>query len=136
VGALLGALGWTGLSQLQFLRGADGRPRVIDFNGRFYGSLALALVAGVNLPALAAALATGRSTAGLGGDAVPGVRYQWLEGDLRAAREHSRAPWRDAAGCLRYALGAGHSVWRASDPRPAGDVALRLLVQRLPGRRA
>jgi predicted ATP-grasp superfamily ATP-dependent carboligase len=135
VAALLDDLAWTGLSEIQFLRGADGVLRLIDFNGRFYGSLALALAAGPNLPALAAALATGRPTDGLGGDGAPGVRYQWLEGDLRAARERSRGLARDAAGCLRYAVGARHSVWRASDPLPAARVALALLAERVPGRR-
>ena len=60
VAALLADLGWTGLSELQFVVGADREPRLIDFNGRFYGSLALAMAAGPNLPALSAAVATGR----------------------------------------------------------------------------
>lgn len=135
VAALLADLGWTGLSELQFVVGADREPRLIDFNGRFYGSLALAMAAGPNLPALSAAVATGRPTEGLGGDGRPGVRYQWLEGDLRAARERSRGLARDAADCLRYAVGARHSIWRASDPVPGVRVALALLAERRRGRR-
>jgi hypothetical protein len=53
------------------------------------------------------------------GAARPGVRYQWLEGDLRAAREHGGLPLGDALGCLRYAMGAHHSVSSLGDPRPA-----------------
>ena len=44
--ALLAALGWFGLAELQFIVPADGNPRLIDLNGRFYGSLALAVRAG------------------------------------------------------------------------------------------
>ncbi|MBA2694675.1 MAG: hypothetical protein H0U62_02225 [Actinobacteria bacterium] len=40
--ALLHRIGWRGLVELQFLTGADRIPHLIDLNGRFYGSLALA----------------------------------------------------------------------------------------------
>ncbi len=49
---LLGRLGWIGMVQLQFLRAAQGPAHLIDLNGRPYGSLALALAAGLPLPAL------------------------------------------------------------------------------------
>ncbi len=68
--ALFRVLGWFGLAELQFLVPAAGPARLIDLNGRFYGSLALAVRAGANLPASWAALATGRdvkpATAGAG----------------------------------------------------------------------
>lgn len=108
---MLAALEWWGLVQFQFLDG-----RLIDANPRLYGSLALAVAAGVNLPAV-----------WLGGDgrwveARPGVRYQWLEGDLR------RNP-RGALGSLAFAVGAHHSVLSARDPLPAvvhmGELARR-----------
>ena len=114
---LLRELGWFGLSELQFIQPADGEPVLLDFNGRFYGSLALALAAGVNLPDTWACIATGRTPV-QAGDARPGVRYQWLEGDLRAAREGSRGPLRDASECLRYAMGANASIWSTKDPLP------------------
>jgi len=121
---LLSELGWFGLAQLQFMVGADGEPRVIDLNGRFYGSLALAAGAGVNLPATWAALATGGAAPP---PATPrAARYQWLEGDLRRAFAH-RGPGRarELAGCLTYALGAHHSVASLRDPLPS----FRLLAQ-------
>lgn len=104
VDALVEALGWVGLAQFQFIVGRhDGVARLIDCNGRLYGSLSLAVRAGVNLPAL-----------WLGADgpteAKVGVRYQWLEGDLR------RAP---GLGALRYAVGAQHSISSLRDPVPA-----------------
>jgi predicted ATP-grasp superfamily ATP-dependent carboligase len=123
VGALLRELGWHGLSELQFIVPPGGEPQLIDFNGRFYGSLALAVGAGANLPDIWARIATGRPAAG--GDARPGVRYQWLEGDLRAAH--------DPLGSLRYAFGARHSIASVSDPRPAVHEVRRLIAERRGG---
>jgi predicted ATP-grasp superfamily ATP-dependent carboligase len=130
VSRLLRKLGWFGLSELQFILPAEGAPVLLDFNGRFYGSLALALAAGVNLPDTWARIATGRSPVEAG-DARPGVRYQWLEGDLRAARERSRGPLRDAAGCLRYGMSASASIWSARDPLPGLLTTGTLLSQAL-----
>jgi predicted ATP-grasp superfamily ATP-dependent carboligase len=127
---LLRELGWFGLAQLQFLRAdGDGEPPLIDFNGRFYGSLALAVGAGANLPALWAAVAMGRSVPA-SGEAVVGVRYQWLEGDLRVATaQRGRRLVGEALGCIRYAAGARHSTWSLTDPLPPLRLGARLLRQ-------
>ncbi|MEZ7125623.1 ATP-grasp domain-containing protein [Nonomuraea sp. AD125B] len=115
---LLAALGWFGLAQLQFVVPEDGRPRLIDLNGRFYGSMALATAAGANLPAAWAALAVGHDVPPT--RARPGVRYQWLEGDLRrAAVERRHGLLLDLAGTLRFAAGAVHSTLSLRDPAPA-----------------
>jgi predicted ATP-grasp superfamily ATP-dependent carboligase len=117
--ALLAELDWFGLAELQFLVGADGIPRLIDLNGRFYGSLSLAVAAGANLPAVWADLAVGRRPPGRV-RATPGVRYQWGTADLRrAARERRGGLLRDLASTAAYGLGAQHSVFSAADPGPA-----------------
>lgn len=120
--ALLDALGWYGLVQLQLLAPADEPPALIDLNGRLYGSLALALAAGINLPALwvdsstsssdrsrlAATVLTGRA----------GARYSATGKDVRQAL---LGPEPSAAGvlaALRAAPGAAHPLWDARDPRP------------------
>jgi predicted ATP-grasp superfamily ATP-dependent carboligase len=119
VARLLHGLGWTGLAMLEFVVPADGAPRLIDFNGRFYASIALALRAGVNLPAMWAAYATSRPFAGPD-TARAGVRFQWLEGDLRlAAERRGPAMLGEALASLRYGVGASHSQWTLSDPGPA-----------------
>jgi predicted ATP-grasp superfamily ATP-dependent carboligase len=128
VARLLEKLGWSGLSELQFIVPEQGEPRLIDFNGRFYGSMSLALAAGSNLPALWAAIATGRPIGRPAGDAVPGVRYQWFEGDLRAACERPRALVREVGGCLRYALLVPHRIRNATDPLPAIRTAASLIT--------
>ena len=130
VEGLLARLGWFGLAEVQFLRPTEGEPCLIDLNGRFYGSMGLATAAGVNLPALWGALVLGWDV-----DPAPpatvGVRYQWLEGDLRrAARERRGGMANDVLSCIRYGATATHSIWRATDPAPgtryAGHLALRL----------
>jgi predicted ATP-grasp superfamily ATP-dependent carboligase len=124
---LLAALGWFGLAELQFLLPADGIPRLIDLNGRFYGSLALAVRAGANLPAAWAALATGRDVEPV--TAAAGVRYCWWEGDLRRALLERRGGLaRDLAGTLRAGVGAAHSIGRWRDPAPALVQGRRLLA--------
>lgn len=115
--ALFGKLGWFGLAELQFVLGDDGLPRLIDLNGRFYGSLCLAVAAGANLPAAWAALATDRPVERT--RARPGVTYQWLEGDLRrAAAERRHGLWSDVVSTLRAAPGSVHSLASAGDPGP------------------
>jgi predicted ATP-grasp superfamily ATP-dependent carboligase len=46
---LLGALRWTGLAMVEFKVGADG-PRLMEINGRVWGSLPLAVQSGINFP--------------------------------------------------------------------------------------
>jgi predicted ATP-grasp superfamily ATP-dependent carboligase len=121
---LLVELGWFGIAELQFVSVAGRGPVLIDLNGRFYGSLALAVAAGVNLPAMWAAAATRREVP-TPAVARVGLRYQWLEGDLRRALAQRRVPLRE----LAYAPGAVHSVWSASDPKPALLQAMRLAAR-------
>jgi predicted ATP-grasp superfamily ATP-dependent carboligase len=117
--ALVSELALSGLAEVQFIVPADGEPRLIDVNPRFYGSLALALGAGVNFPAAWAAMATGRA-ASLPTEARVGVRYQWFYGDLRRSVDRrSRGLVGRLAAPFRFAPGAVQSVFEWSDPLPA-----------------
>jgi predicted ATP-grasp superfamily ATP-dependent carboligase len=130
---LLRLLRWRGLVQLQFLVPADGEPRLIDLNGRFYASVGMAVAAGSNLPAYWASVATGRNLSEVR-SASPGFRYQWLEGDLlRAVQERRGGLLPDVMETLRYGRGAVPSLWRHDDTRPA-LTWLRQAVQRAYGR--
>jgi ATP-grasp in the biosynthetic pathway with Ter operon len=139
--ALFEALGWYGLAELQFIVDG-GTPRLIDLNGRFYGSLSLAVAAGANLPAVWAGLAVGEVPLGAAPAAPvrarPGVRYQWGSADLcRAVRERRGGLVRDLADTARYAIGARHSVADLRDPAPAvarlRQATARRLVPASPG---
>jgi predicted ATP-grasp superfamily ATP-dependent carboligase len=47
---LLAALDWTGLAMVEFKLGEDG-PRLMEINGRVWGSIALAIKSGIDFPA-------------------------------------------------------------------------------------
>jgi len=81
--AMLAGAGFWGLAEVQFLPTPEG-PAVIDVNPRPYGSISLALAAGVNLPAVWHAVATGARPQPQARYA-PGVTYRWLEADVYAA---------------------------------------------------
>jgi hypothetical protein len=117
-------LGWVGLASLNLLLPADGEARLIDFNGRYSASFDQYIAAGPNFPAIWAAMATGRSVPPRI-EPLVGIRFQWLEGDLRRALVQRRGGLvRDVFDCLAYAPGAVHTLWRANDPAPAMRFAI------------
>lgn len=82
--ALLGSLDWSGPAMVEFKRDLrDGSLRLMEVNGRFWGSLQLAIDAGVDFPALLV-----QAAAGVLPRSMPayrcGVRCRWLAGDLDA----------------------------------------------------
>ena len=74
VGRLLDHLGWEGIFEVELLTDAGGGFRTIDLNPRPYGSLALAIAAGANLPEAWASWVLGREPAyrrGARGSSLP-----------------------------------------------------------------
>lgn len=122
---LLRDAGFFGLAEIQFIDPGNGAPYLIDVNPRLYGSLALALAAGVDLPNLALLDALEQPVSAAGAPAR-GVRYQWLEGELRRAVEVGR-PLGGAVAAFRFAPGAAHSISSLSDPGPLLRHVLDLL---------
>lgn len=119
ISALIRDLGWFGLAAPDFLVPDDGMPRLKDFNGRFTESFEQIVAAGSNLPVIWGCLATGREVPQVV-PATTGVRFHWLEGDLRRALVERRGGLvRDILDCFLYARGAAHPVWRKDDPWPA-----------------
>jgi ATP-grasp in the biosynthetic pathway with Ter operon len=95
---------------------------LLDLNPRPYGSLPLAVAAGANLPALYADLLRGREPPARPVRSRPGVRYRWLEGDIRALIQGVRRGSMSPAEAMRQFLpranpGATVETWR--DPLPA-----------------
>jgi predicted ATP-grasp superfamily ATP-dependent carboligase len=79
---LLAALHWHGVAMVEFKRDSrDGSYRLMEINPKFWGSLDLAIAAGVDYPWLAVQLALGQLDT-----SVPryrhGVRYQWVFDDM------------------------------------------------------
>ena len=121
----------------------DGAPVFMEVNGRFWNSLALSVYAGVDFPALMAAL-------GEKGDVQPvtsyrpGVRCRWWMGDFRHLIEVWRGKPAEYPGAfpprlralvqfLTPTAGTFHDNFELSDPLPElGDWA-DFLLRRLPG---
>jgi predicted ATP-grasp superfamily ATP-dependent carboligase len=79
---MLGPLGWHGVAMMEYKQDRrSGECVLMEVNGRFWGSLELAVAAGVDFPFLAFQLAAGTAPA-----AAPeyqaGVRNRWILGDL------------------------------------------------------
>jgi predicted ATP-grasp superfamily ATP-dependent carboligase len=129
---LLRALGWHGVAMVEFKQDSrDGSLRLMEINARFWGSLQLAIDAGVDFPALLADLALGREVTPVASYAN-GVRSRWLWGDfdvLLALLFRSRARLdlpADYPGRLRclweflrfWSPGLNYEVERWDDLRP------------------
>lgn len=123
---ILEALKWHGVAMVEFKRDArDGVSKLLEINGRFWGSLQLAVDSGVDFPYLLYRLA-------IDGDVEPvftyqvGVRLRWWLGDLDCLllrlRERGSAARRLRAipDFLRPAgRTARAEVLRSDDPAPA-----------------
>jgi predicted ATP-grasp superfamily ATP-dependent carboligase len=116
IAKLLGAIGWNGIFELQFIRRPEG-DYVIDLNTRFYGSLALAVRSGLNLPVIWVDLLLGRMPR-IGGYRV-GVRYRSEQRDARAIVHGFRSGRRLEAlrACLPRPRTV-HAIFSARDPLP------------------
>ncbi|MGC1209267.1 MAG: ATP-grasp domain-containing protein, partial [Ornithinimicrobium sp.] len=128
VTSLLDHLGWVGMAQVQFVRPKHGPPRLIDLNGRPYGSLPLAQSAGLNLVSLwlNSWLQTDptqghRPSATL--TARPGATYSKGVADLRRAIQQRRGGLVcDLVATTRAWWGASHPVADRNDLRPLARV--------------
>ena len=80
---LLQRVKWHGVAMVEFkVDTATERPLLMEINGRFWGSLQLAVDAGVNFPLLLLKMAMGQcETIPENGYRV-GVKSRWLLGDL------------------------------------------------------
>lgn len=81
---LLTSLRWHGVAMVEFKRNErDGTLRLMEINGRFWGSLQLAIDAGVDFPGLLVKLAAGERIEPVASYRV-GVRSRWFWGDVDA----------------------------------------------------
>jgi predicted ATP-grasp superfamily ATP-dependent carboligase len=124
--ALIAALGWSGIFNLQFIE-SDVGLFLVDVNPRLDASIGLAVAAGANLPAIWVELLLGRRPEV--GPYRVGVRFRSGR-DLRSLTHLFRSGARRAAlaGLLPQPH-TTHAIASVSDPRP-GLAYLR----RLPGR--
>jgi predicted ATP-grasp superfamily ATP-dependent carboligase len=101
---LLDELGWQGIAMVEFKVDArDDVPRLMEINGRFWGSLQLAVDAGVDFPSILLDSLDDTVAAPVPAYRV-GVRNRWLWGDFDALLLRLRSPSAAGAGASR--LGA------------------------------
>lgn len=141
--ALLGGLGWQGVAMVELkVDASTGVPYLMEVNGRFWGSLQLAVDAGVDFPRLLL-------DAAFGGAAAPpppwrpGVRSRWEWGEVdhllarlrRSPAELDLPPdapgrWRAVFDFLAPRAGDRREVFRWGDPAPAFRESLDWLAGR------
>jgi predicted ATP-grasp superfamily ATP-dependent carboligase len=126
---LLGALGWRGVAMLEYKQDLrTGRTVLMEVNGRFWGSLQLAIDAGVDFPYLNHQLALGQPL-----DLPPayrtGVRSRWwlgdvdhllarLQGDASNLPEDAPSRWQAVLAFLTPGRSGRTEVMRRDDLRP------------------
>ncbi len=118
--ALLRSLGFTGVAMVEYKSDErTGQAYLMEVNGRFWGSLQLAIDAGVNFPVLLVSRALGKPIAPVTTYRA-GVRSRWWWGDvdqllirLRRSDEANNLP--PGAPTRWQALGRFLHVWRPGD---------------------
>lgn len=144
---LLAALGWSGLAMVEFKVGPEG-PRLMEVNGRVWGSLPLAVKSGMDFPARLADLYLQPSRHP---PAEPDVAYVvgtrsrnlelevlWIASAVTGRRRYPFLPGptrrQGVAAALRLANPAGgYDILSAGDPRPGvaelGQIARKITAK-------
>lgn len=131
--ALLQALGWQGVAMVEYRYDEAHHSAVLmEVNGRFWGSLPLAVAAGAGFAVLAHTAALGLPLPTLPAAAerlrcrmvateVKRLRRLWFQRGLIADREFKVQPLRETLRFLADFVrpGVRYFVWSADDPRPA-----------------
>ncbi|MBK8163190.1 MAG: ATP-grasp domain-containing protein [Gammaproteobacteria bacterium] len=124
--ALLDKAGWHGIAMVEFKVSAEGAPYLMEINTRFWGSLQLAVDAGIDFPWLLYRMACGERVEPVE-DYKVGARLRWLLGDLDRLYLITRDSEYAFAEKLKALLGfvrpdpirTRHEVDRWGDPGPA-----------------
>lgn len=120
---LLRAMRWDGVAMVEFRRDdATGETYLMEVNGRFWGSLPLAIHAGADFPALLREWSAGRSPKKPRYKA--GVLCRDIVGDSRwllsVLRSGHVPRWRAVLDYLAaFRPGVRHYTWAWDDPKPA-----------------
>ncbi|HEY7878416.1 MAG TPA: ATP-grasp domain-containing protein [Gemmatimonadaceae bacterium] len=130
--ALLDAFGWCGVAMVEYkVDERTGTPYLMEVNGRFWGSLQLAIDAGVDFPVLLMHAALGEHRPPVAPYRT-GVRSRWFWGDvdhllarLRRSSDALSLPpgapgrWRALRDFLTVRRGVDRGeIFRVGDPRP------------------
>jgi predicted ATP-grasp superfamily ATP-dependent carboligase len=123
---LLSASRWLGVAMIEFRVTDAGVPYLMEVNGRFWGSLQLAIDSGIDFPWLLFQLVTGATPVATP-DYARGRRLRWLLGDVDNLILQLRSKASDGGGKARAAAhflqtfvdpSCRQEVFRWSDPQP------------------
>lgn len=146
---LLRDVGWQGVAMVEFkIDAKTGDPYLIEVNGRFWGSLQLAVDAGVDFPALLLDAVEGAPCPTPSMTPPRHRRSRWLWGEVdhllavlqgkgRVAEEGKRPParrLRTVLDVLRWERGDRTEVLRWSDPYPFAVESVRWVLTAWEGR--
>jgi len=135
---LLNAFGWEGVAMIECKRELEtGRYFLMEINGRFWGSLQLAIDAGVDFPALLVRCAAGESVP-VCHDYAVGVRSRWFWGDVDhlylRLRNGNGSRWKAVRDFLSSFMRRDRGeVGRWNDPLPFAVETLQWLGFLTPG---
>ena len=125
VAALLEDFAWEGIFELELMEATDSTWHAIDINPRPYGSMALALASGANLPALWCRHLLGETPDPV--RAAGGLFYRWTDADLCHGLWQLRSGRPGAAiRVLRPRRSVVHPYGQRSDPGPGLARAVEL----------
>lgn len=143
--ALLDRFGWRGVAMVEYKRdSATGQPYLMEVNGRFWGSLQLAIDSGVDFPRILVACALGEYRQPMPAYRV-GVRSRWWWGQIdhlvgRVRRSRTTNPLPPDTRSTRRALGDlllgplrrkdYEEVLRWTDPAPFWNETIRWIARR------
>ena len=139
---LLRALHWEGVAMVEFRKDLiSGRAVLMEVNGRYWGTVSLAVQAGVDFPLYEWQLAHSQ-TPSLPNQYITGMKWRWLSGDLMRLHgvlmdpspNHVPRPsrWKEAGRFLLDSRFSTRSaLWSIADPQPAISEMLRTLKRLL-----
>jgi predicted ATP-grasp superfamily ATP-dependent carboligase len=100
---LLGNLHWHGVAEVEFkVDSRDGRPKLMEINPRFWGSMDVAIASGIDFPYLLLLIAKGERINPML-SYKPGVKLCWLNGDIQILQTilNGRAVLRKERDCSK-----------------------------------
>jgi len=103
---ILRHVGWDGVAMVEFKLSSEGTPYLMEVNARFWGSMQLAVDAGVDFPYLQYQSVMGETPSHSGAYRT-GIRERWLLGDLDHLYIRFKNPRRNYPGLPS----AGGAVW-------------------------
>lgn len=123
---LLQEVEWHGVAMVEFKVNDTSGPYIMEINTRFWGSLQLAVDAGVDFPYMLYQIAVGEFPASMAKTYHSGVRLRWLLGDfdrlyllLRSSKYNFRHKLREVASFfVLCGKGLRYEVNRFGDMRP------------------